>query len=226
MLLEEARWFGREISRFDFSAIFPMLNLGSSIASCRESVQPWIDSYVFKPIRDAGQRVIHADIKADSGVDLVGNILERDFRDRLRALEVKSVFCSNLLEHTREREKIAEAIVSIIPVGGIIFVSCPFRYPYHLDPIDTKFRPDPSRLAELFPGTSVRKAEILRDHNYFHYVSSPKNIIKKLIRIWTPFYRPARWLSAMCHLGWLFRHFYVTCVILQKDDVIVDNDRI
>lgn len=216
MLLEEAKWFGNEISRMSSSDIFPMLNIGSSIASCRENDQPWTDSYIFKPARDAGQKIVHIDIKDKPGVDMVGDISNKTFQDRLKKIEFKSIFCANLLEHVEDRESIVKAITSMTPSGGYIFVSCPFRYPYHLDPIDTMFRPGIDELARLFPGTAKYKAEVIKDHNYWFYIATPNMIINRVIRICAPFYRPKKWLTVLAHMAWLFRDFHATCLILKK----------
>ena len=52
MLIEEAKWFGLKIESLDDSIVFPMLNVGSSTDRFRKIKQPWIDEYIFKPIRE------------------------------------------------------------------------------------------------------------------------------------------------------------------------------
>ena len=147
---------------------------------------------------------------------MVGDISNKTFQDRLKKIEFKSIFCANLLEHVEDRESIVKAITSMTPSGGYIFVSCPFRYPYHLDPIDTMFRPDIAQLASLFSGTTICRSEIVKDHNYLFYILSQRMVLNRILRICTPFYRPNRWLTVLAHMGWLFRDFHATCVILQK----------
>ena len=54
----------------------PLVNVGSSTGEFREVRQPHIDRIVFAPLRAAGVEVVHADVKAAPGVDLVGDLTE------------------------------------------------------------------------------------------------------------------------------------------------------
>ena len=36
--------------------------------------------------------------------------------------------------------------------GSLVFVTVPFSYPYHRDPIDTMYRPSPFRVGESYRG--------------------------------------------------------------------------
>lgn len=217
MLIEEAKWFGKKISEMNPSAIFPMCDVGSSTGKFREKIQPWIDEYIFKPAREKKQPVRHLDIKDASGVDIVGDLSDRHFSKKLSEKGFKSVFCSNLLEHVHNREELCQALISIIPIGGYLFVSCPFKYPFHPDPIDTRFRPDKDELARLFPGTRVYRGEVVICETYLDYVtSSPLKLIKAAVRIFIPFYQPVGWFSALMRVPWLFRNFQVTCLILRR----------
>ncbi|OBQ33891.1 MAG: hypothetical protein AN485_17485, partial [Anabaena sp. MDT14b] len=47
------------------------------------------------------------------------------------------------------------------PKSGYIFVTVPYKYPYHRDPIDTMFRPDIQELSSLFPDFKIVNGEIL-----------------------------------------------------------------
>lgn len=76
MLFDEARWFGQRIAEMEPGDIFPMLNVGSSTEEFRTKKQPWIDQFIFKPIREKGYKVVHTDIKKDVGVDLVGDLTD------------------------------------------------------------------------------------------------------------------------------------------------------
>src|SRR5262245_36370569 len=150
MLVQEARWFGARLAELPGPDVFPMLNVGSSTAAFRTRDQPWIDRHLFAPARRKGYVVRHLDQKPDEGVDLVGDLRDGAFLARLAALRFRSVFCSNLLEHLVNREEVARTLVDLIPPGAYLFVSCPYRFPYHPDPIDTLYRPDTGELARLF----------------------------------------------------------------------------
>ena len=73
-------------------------------------------------------------------MDIVGDLTDADFLVAVRKARYKSVLCSNLLEHIIGPEKICNAIVDVVEPGGYIVVTVPNLYPYHGDPIDTKFR--------------------------------------------------------------------------------------
>ena len=51
--------------------------------------------------------------------------------------------------------------LELLPQGGLFFVTVPYSYHYHADPIDTMYRPSPEELASLFAGqTILTKAEL------------------------------------------------------------------
>ncbi len=153
MLPSEARWLGRKLKALPAERLFPILNVGSSTAQFRERDQPWIDAQIFAPLRRRGGRVIHLDMKADVGVDLVGDLDDPTFFESLRQTRPGSVLCSNVLEHVRDPGSVARKLVDLVPPGGFLVVTVPRGFPYHPDPIDTMFRPDVATLAALFPGT-------------------------------------------------------------------------
>ncbi len=220
MLIEEARWFGKMLSTLPPHSVFPMLNVGSSTLRFRTVDQPWIDEYIFRPARDKGLPVYHMDLKKAPGVDLVGDLADPAFVKRLNGMKFRSVFCSNLLEHLRERERIAEILAAIVPREGYLFVSCPYQYPYHADPIDTGYRPDLFALRALFPGMQFVAGEVVTCGTYFQYATlSPRKLLKTLARLVVPYYRPRVWYSHVMHLPWLFKHFQATCLATCREPV-------
>lgn len=224
MMIQEARWFGRVLSEFADANVYPMLNVGSNTGEYRTKLQPWIDRYVFAQARKRNQEVKHLDLQAAPGVDLVGDLQNKDFLEHVARMQFKSVFCSNLLEHVPNREEIARILVRIVPPGGCLFVSCPHRFPYHPDPIDTMFRPNTDELAELFPGTSVVRQEIVRcgtmatfllrdvGRRPFSFVASA---CKRLVR------RSGDDKQVLTRGGsflpWMFRRLQATCLVLRKN---------
>lgn len=218
MLIEEARWLGEQISLMTPTALFPMCNLGSSTETFRKQGQPWIDHYIFEPIRKMGGVVRHVDRRKGPGVDVVGDLSDPGFLAELSAMGFRSVVCSNLLEHISDREAVAEGVVSIVLPGGYIFATCPFQYPYHADPIDTLFRPGVEELVGLFPGTALVRGKTVTCGTYWDYVSrTPSELIRTAIGLLVPFYGPRNWYSTAMHLPWLFRNFEATCVVLLRD---------
>jgi hypothetical protein len=159
MLIPEARWFASVLRSFRDDELFPLLNIGSQSARFRQQEQPWIDYHVFAPLRKRQGTVLHTDIRQDEGVDLVGDLTDPAFLGQLRSRRFRSVVCTNLLEHLPQPEVIARTLVEIVEPGGHLFVSVPYQFPYHPDPIDTMYRPTPEQLATLFPGTATVRGE-------------------------------------------------------------------
>ena len=222
MLRQEAKWFGRSISNIGASKVYPMCNVGSSTKDFRKEEQPWIDEFIFAPARAKGDLVRHLDITDAPGVDIVGDLTDARFLETLSKIEFRSVFCSNLLEHVFNREDICNVLTARIPAGGDLFVSCPFRFPYHPDPIDTLYRPDVEELASMFPGTRVCAGQVVTCGSYLDYIGY-RGLIKRTLRMLVPFYRPKGWLRSLEFIPlipWLFRRFQATCLVLRKESYV------
>ncbi|NLO91372.1 MAG: class I SAM-dependent methyltransferase [Elusimicrobia bacterium] len=209
MFPEEASWFNAEISKRLPGEIFPLLNLGSSTGAFRTLQQPHIDSRLFASLREKGREVVHCDIKEADGVDVAGDVTSPEFVEKLKSMGFRSVLCSHLLKHVDNPGKIADAISSIVPSGGYLFISCPYRYPHHPDPFDNMFRPSPEKLAELFPDMKVESSSIISGGRYARPVKSFWVNIRVWIRLAMPFYRPSKWI-------WHFRDASSSCLVLKK----------
>ncbi|MFM7559510.1 methyltransferase type 11 [Cylindrospermopsis raciborskii] len=218
MLKQEAEWLGKMIYSLDQDRIFPLLNLGSSSQNFREKQQPWIYQFLFKPAQQKGNLVIHTDLKQDLGIDLIGNLNDPQFLKTISGLNIKSVICSNLLEHIVNKEETCQNINSIIPENGYLFVTVPYQFPLHLDPIDTFFRPNINQLCELFPDLEMMEAEIISGGKLYQCTSTPGflYVIIMIIRLLSPFYQPLRWLNSLRYSLWLFRDISVTCIVFRK----------
>ena len=218
MFREEAKWLANIIYSLNPNSVFPMLNIGSSNKKFREQEQPWIDELLFKPARTKGYSVIHTDIKNDIGVDLVGDLCSLDFLKKLSEMNIQSVICSNLLEHINNREEISKIISSIVPKNGYLFVTVPYKYPYHCDPIDTMFRPNIQELSSLFPDFKIVNGEILPGGYLVKSTTTTPILytLAMLIRLILPIYQPLRWLDSLKYALWLFKDISVSCVVLEK----------
>lgn len=144
----------------------PILNVGSSTARFRTIERPWIEEFVFAPLRAAGAVVDHLDLKAAEGVDLVGDILDPALRERLAERGYRGVILSNVLEHVRDRRGVAAACEAIAGTGGLVLVTAPRSYPYHADPLDTGYRPAPEELVPLFARSRLREARTVIGPSY------------------------------------------------------------
>ena len=150
----------------ELRGISPLLNLGSSTRHFRETIQPHIERELFAPLREAGVKVVHCDLKEDEGVDFAGDILDPEVMHRLKTGGFKCVLLSNLLEHVRDREAVAVACEEIVGPGGFILATVPSSYPYHADPIDTYYRPSPAELAKTFGRSELLIGEEVAEPTY------------------------------------------------------------
>jgi hypothetical protein len=217
MLIEEARWLHRRLSKLSLNDLYPLCNLGSSTEYYRKVEQPYIDKYLFEPGSVRNLKIIHVDTKAAAGVDIVGDLTNPSFLAHLAELNVRSVMCCNLLEHVMDRTIICDAIMSILKPGGYIIATVPNKFPYHPDPIDTMYRPTVEELIALFPGTSVYKAAIVRASRFPYEMGGKYLALCRLVaRVAVPFYRPRRWWANVQRLAEIAGGYKVTCVVLRK----------
>jgi len=214
---EEALWIANLISK-DEDNFFPLLNLGSSTKDFRANIQPWIDEIIFNPLRNKGRQVFHSDLKKENGVDLVGNIFEKEFAEQLKNMNFKSIICSNVLEHIIDVSSFCYAIESIASSGTYIFMTAPNLYPYHKDPIDTKFRPDVSDITNLFPQCQLING-VINIEKECHFSSLIKNPYSCLLTIknWLiPRYGIKDWKMGYSDIPNLFKNYRGTWVLLRK----------
>jgi SAM-dependent methyltransferase len=216
VLEAEAAWLGARATELPDDA-FPLLNLGSSTESFRRVDQPWIHEDIFAPLQRRGARVIHADLKREPGVDVVGDLLSDDGLAALRAVGARSVLCSNMLEHVADREQAIAAVAALVPPGGYLVLSVPSAFPYHPDPIDTLYRPSPGELAAAFAPSGLEvleQAEVV-GHRAAHYLAGHgRNRMRFAARMAVPFVHPANWLE---NARWAARRVRAACLVLRRD---------
>lgn len=218
MNLLESQWLGEKIATIPDEQLFPLLDVGSSTLDSRTKIQPYIDQQIFEPMRKRGGKIYHLDMKPDSGVDLVGNLLDDDFRNSIRNLTIRSAMVSNLLEHVTIRKEICETVLDVIPEGGYVIVSGPYRYPYHADPIDTMFRPEIAEVHQLFPGTHMVDSAIIDSGNWreWNVAERGRPLGRSLLRLLAPVYRPKKWLELARQSPYIFKHIKAFAVVLRK----------
>ena len=220
MLREEAAWLGDQMDRVSSKSLGPVLDVGSSSETFRKVRQPWVWECVYGRLESRSIEVRHLDLEPGPGVDLVGDVTDPAFRETLSGHAFGSVLCANLLEHVEKPVSIARALVEVLPPGGHIFVSCPYRFPYHPDPIDTGLRPGVEELAVLFPSTELLAGDIVRCGTYLDhlYPLLPrwKSLSKHALRMGMPLYGPRVWALKVMHLPWLFRSLEATCLVLRR----------
>ena len=194
------------------------MNLGSSDATFRERRQPWIEEELFRPLATRGIEVVHVDLLAAPGVDVRADLTDPADISRLKALGAKALLCCNLLEHVHEPARLARHCLDLLGEGGFVFVTVPFSYPHHADPIDTMYRPSPEDIALLFAGARMREGMILdAGLSYRDEVGArPWLLLRHLARLPVPFLSPGRWRRSMRKLYWLAAPYRISCAVLEK----------
>lgn len=230
MLEPEARWLSSRLSTLGPEHA-PVLNVGSSSEAFRTRVQPWIDDLLFRPLRERGLRVVHQDLAEQPGVDVAGDLLAPEVTDAILALGVRTVMCSNVIEHVRDRRAFASALSALVPSGGRLLVTVPRAFPYHPDPIDTGFRPSVHEIAQLFPRLQLVRGEIVRCGRLHDLVlQNPRRLVEKVCETVRPSApspddappqasaarRRARSAELLRWLPWTLLPFQTTCVDLRS----------
>lgn len=218
MLAQEAKWIAKELTT-RISEVSPLINVGSSTLHFRTVSQPFIDKDIFQPFVQRGGSVLHLDMKQDEGVDLAGDLMNDQFREQVKAHEIKGALCSNLLEHVENPQLVCDLLVDVVQPSGYIIITVPHRYPYHNDPIDTMFRPDVKAIEALFPACELVSGEIITiEGTSFAKMlfRNPKLLAVTTLRTLLPFYKFQSWKHIVSYIPQSFKPFQVTCVTLRK----------
>jgi SAM-dependent methyltransferase len=219
MLEVEAHWVGEAIDRLDAGKLSPLLNLGSATLEFRQQVQPWIDRWIFAPLRERGVEVHHLDLQAGNGIDLRGDLTDEGFVSTLSEHRYRAVLCCNLLEHVIDPEAVCANIERLLFDCGYLIVTVPNRFPYHPDPIDTMFRPAPKDLVGLFPHCRLLDGALLECGTGWDYVEhNPWRLVTKVARRVSGLRQHGGLRGTTSFWPYLFRRFRQTCAVLEKTD--------
>jgi SAM-dependent methyltransferase len=217
MLRAEADWIAAQLSRIADRDLSPLLNVGSSTGHSRAVRQPWMEGTVFAPLRERGVAVTHLDQKAAGGVDVIGDLMDAEFLRALTASAFRSILCSNVLEHVDDRVGLCARLQELVPPGGHLLVTVPRRFPYHPDPIDTRFRPSVEELAALFPELQVIVADEVDSGSFFQSLRDGwPEVIARIGWLFLPFVRPRGWLRNLHRLSSIGMRYSVTCALLGR----------
>jgi hypothetical protein len=214
----DAEWLGRTLAGLPVEQLSPLLNLGASTRHFREVEQPYISELVFRPLEARGVRIVHSDLKAADGVDVVGDVFNDTDFALLKAVEPRAVICTHMFEHVLDREELSRRLMALLPSGGLFFVTVPSSYHEHHDPIDTMYRPTPDELAELFAGQQIlHKSELVGDTYWSRVAQRPVTLfLRHFVRFFVPFLGWTAWKRSMRKLYWLFHHYKVAAVVGRK----------
>jgi hypothetical protein len=169
MLIHEAEVLERLVHQLPPEA-FPLLHLGSSTEAYRTVDQPHV-GLIFARLDGESQVVVHADLKAAPGVDLVGDFTTDEGLTTLQRAGCVSVLCANLLEHLEMDPWLAlDRVLSLVQPGGFAVVSGPTVFGHHADPIDNGFRPSAEDIADALPAPfAIEHVEATRERRLAWY---------------------------------------------------------
>ena len=220
MRREEAETMARWVRELRLKPGTVCLNIGSSTKQFREIEQPHVAEQFIRPLEADGIKFVHCDMKQADGVDESGDVLDPEFRARLQRYNAGLLVCSNLLEHLTEPQRFASACGELVEEGGFGLFSVPRSYPYHPDPIDTMLRLTPTELAAMLPEWRRVRSEQIEAGNYWKDLRSTgeglSRLLRQIVRVAMPFYRPQQWRANASRLAWLGRTYKVSMVLLQK----------
>jgi hypothetical protein len=219
MLYNESLWFRDAIRNYIKPGTL-ILNIGSSSKDFIDNEQPYIRAHVFNELERLGCQIKNVDLRNAKGVDLVGDVTNASFINKLRAMQPGAVICSNLLEHLKSREPFTKGLINIMNPNTILLVSVPYEFPYHEDPIDTMYRPDPVRLLQDLGNVKMLEGKIVPCGTYFSFSTMHASSFRKFM-VWLKLallYFPT-WLlrpSKLDTLKWNFRNISATCCVFRK----------
>ena len=180
-----------------------------------------------EPLKSKKISVINVDIKKSAGVDIVADILHKEDRERVRNISFQNILCSNVLEHVLDVHLFCDALNNLLPEGGNLIVTVPYKYPYHEDPIDNMLRPTVEELSALFSKLKLSFGEILdcgtvKEYENYKKKIRPyeffKNKIKSSIKEKISFFKTNE-ISKLRLNKQEFSsdtRYYVTCAIYRK----------
>jgi hypothetical protein len=213
----EARWLAGRLARLGVDELSPLLNVGSSNEHFRTARQPWINEVVFAPLLARGITVTHLDMKADAGVDIVGDLMNGATLGMLRPRGFRALVCSNVLEHVTDRAALCAHLDALLPAGGYLFVTVPRQFPYHADPIDTGFRPSTAELVALFPNLDVVAAEEVDCGSMMDsFTRGAMELAMRLAWLFVPFLRWRGWVGNVHRLASFRSRYRATCAVLRR----------
>jgi hypothetical protein len=219
MNLLESEWLGNRIASIPDETLFPLLNVGSSTLEFRTRTQPYIDKNIFAPLRARGGKVYHLDMKRSPGVDIVGDLFDPTLLNEIATMHIRAIMISNLLEHVANRQEICNVAMKILPPGGYLFVTGPYDYPYHPDPIDTMFRPTIAEVHAHFPHTTIVDCAIIDSGNWrqWNIGERGRSLGRTIARLLMPLYRPTKWWELARQSPYIFKHITAYVLILRKE---------
>lgn len=210
MLVEESLWLREKIALLNLNPGDKILNVGSWDSFFREKKQPHIHNNIIKPLIERGVAILNTDCYTSPGIDIIGDLSNKEFIESLKNENYKCVLCSNVLEHLAEPQKFMDILKSLLMESWcFLIITVPANFPYHPDPLDNRFRPWIVDLQRNFPEFRLVFWEI---------VVSKASIFKrwrrsvvKIITVWSP-----NWKYHILDFFKNIMNYSACCIILEK----------
>ena len=180
MFIEESIWIKKILEKEKDFLVGQVLDVGSSTLQFRTQTQPYIEENVFRPLREKGLSIFYLDKKESIGVDYVFDVESMNSKETGKKFDL--VICCSLLEHVIAPERVCSLLIDLTKKGGFLLITVPRSYRYHLDPIDTMFRPSMKELISMFPGMEIIKKEVvyIKEKNNYNF-SKISELLRYLI---------------------------------------------
>ena len=215
MTREEAEWLAQAILALPVSEVSPMANIGCSDLAL-QAQQPWLEPLLLRPLRNAGVALVGVDLKDAPNVDIVGDIADPGVQQQVAERGVRSVLCSNLLEHVESPELVAKAMGQL--VRGPDTYSCPAGVIIRCihTHLTTDFV-DPAGFARLFEGAEMTRSVVLECGTLWASLRGRRT--RWVARLAAPFIRPSEWKLQAQRVPWLRgREYKFSCAVLRLTD--------
>lgn len=214
MLEEEERWFAAQLRALPVVPS-PCVDIGSGIARPVPG-----RTHLRNLLLESGVRVVNFDRKAAPEIDISGDIFDPAAQRRIAALAPRLIVCTNMLEHLPAGRigEFARILTECLAPDGHLFISAPRSHPYHLDPIDNRYRPHPEELAGLFPDLRLVAAASVSGPSYWDELRQSDRayywrVARRLLK---PVPKFDRWKATIHRFGWLRRPYVESCLVLHK----------
>lgn len=226
MLLNESIWIKEKLKVVINAKAFHILNVGSSTLEYRTKFQPFIQQNIFSQIPNEKKNVIHLDMKAAAGVDLVGDLYDDQFLEKVKQLRIKSILCNNLLMYLDSslRNKLAQIFFELLPADGFLIVTNSHIFPAAPDPKEAYYRADPEEMyQEHFGKFQMVSSQIVEDEESHQIHLSKQSLrfrLKKdvaFLLLQAPKFSNADW-QFWWHYHTQLRHkkYSASCLFLKK----------
>lgn len=222
MLVEESIWIGKKITEIAIQNSYPILNVGSSTKEYRTKKQGFIQKNIFDLIPDESRNVIHLDMKAAEGVDLVGNLYDPIFLEEIKKFKVKCILFNNVLMYLnrKQRIEICQILKNILEKDGYLIVTNSHVFPPAPDPVESYYRHSPKDLyVDLFNDFTIVDSTIVETNYSFdkQLKARPKLIPIKIARFLIQFYKFEEWKFMLNYnLNNYSSNYSSSCLLLQK----------